>query len=301
MAEEQRHGLIRTSVFTTLSLVAFAANSVLCRLALKGGEIDAASFTVVRLLTGAAVLFAILQFMSKGARPCARGSWAAAAMLFVYAAAFSYAYLSLDTGTGALVLFGAVQISIVLIGRFRGNRLGVLEWSGMVIAFGGLVYLVKPSLTTPSVAGFVLMALAGVAWGGYTLSGKGSLDPLAETAFNFGRTIPMVAVLAAGAIAGPANFRFSVEGLMLAALSGGVASGIGYTLWYTALGGLSTTESAAVQLAVPVIAAFGGVLFVSEQVSERLLVAAVLTLGGMLLVILRRHFDAGRGRKPKNL
>jgi drug/metabolite transporter (DMT)-like permease len=173
----------------------------------------------------------------------------------------------------------------------------------MVIAFGGLVYLVKPSLTTPSVAGFVLMALAGVAWGVYTLSGKGSLDPLAETAFNFARTIPMVAVLAAGAIAiaGPANLRFSAEGLMLAALSGGVASGIGYTLWYTALGGLSTTESAAVQLAVPVIAAFGGVLFVSEQVSERLLVAAVLTLGGMLLVILRRHFDAGGGRKPKNL
>lgn len=301
MNTQGRHGFLKTSLFTALSLAAFAANSVLCRLALKGGEIDPASFTIIRLLTGSIVLFLILRFSTKQEGSRARGRWSAAAMLFVYAVAFSYAYLSLDTGTGALVLFGAVQITMVIIGCLRGDRLGKMEWIGMAIAFGGLVYLVKPSLTTPSVIGFGLMVIAGAAWGLYTLSGKGSLNPLADTAFNFARTIPMVAVLAIAAltVSGPAGFRQSADGVLLAALSGGVASGIGYTLWYTALRGLSTTESAAVQLAVPIIAAFGGVIFVSEMISRRLLIASVLTLGGILMVILGRHDWRLPGRRDR--
>ena len=297
MNSGQRPGLIRTLLFTAFSLVAFAANSVLCRLALKGGEIDPASFTVIRLLTGAMVLVFILRFTAKREAPQARGSWTAAAMLFLYAVTFSFAYLSLDTGTGALVLFGAVQITIVLIGRLRGNRLGILEWAGMAIAFGGLVYLVKPSVTTPSAVGFALMAIASAAWGIYTLSGKGSVNPLADTRFNFVRTIPLVMVLA---IAGLANQQLSMEGILLAAISGGIASGIGYTLWYTALGGLSTTEAAAVQLTVPIIAAFGGVIFVSEPVSQRLLISTVLTLGGILMVIGGRHYFHGSEQNTKN-
>ena len=233
------------------------------------------------------MLAVILKMTARQDVKQSRGSWVAALMLFLYAVTFSFAYLSLDTGTGALVLFGAVQFTIVLIGFFRGNKLSVLEWLGMAIAFGGLVYLVLPGVTTPSVVGFVLMAIAGAAWGIYTIIGRGSSSPLADTAFNFARTIPLVFVLAIVAIA---SVQLSMEGILLAAISGGVASGIGYTLWYTALGGLSATQAAVVQLAVPIIAAFGGVIFVAESVSQRLLISVALTLGGILMVTLGRHF-----------
>ena len=288
---------MKTLFYTALSLIAFAANSVLCRMALKGDEIDPSSFTAIRLLAGATVLFLIMKATTKRDYERTRGSWTAALMLFLYAVTFSFAYVSLDTGTGALVLFGAVQITIVVIGRFRGNKLGVLEWSGMAIAFGGMVYLVLPIITTPSVAGFALMAIAGAAWGIYTLSGKGSVNPLADTAHNFARAIPLVFILA---IASLTNIQWSIEGVLLAVISGSVASGIGYTLWYTALGGLSATEAAAVQLAVPIIAAFGGVVFVSESVSQRLLISAVLTVGGILMVILGRRYIGRLARSSKN-
>ncbi|MCG8376499.1 MAG: DMT family transporter, partial [Chlorobiales bacterium] len=183
----------------------------------------------------------------------------------------------------ALILFGAVQISMVLIGYLRGTKLYFIEWAGIAIAFGGLTYLVLPGITAPTLIGFFLMATAGVAWGIYTLSGKGSLNPLADTAFNFLRTVPFAVVLAVIAFG---EIELSPKGILLAAISGGVTSGIGYTIWYTALGGLSATEAAVVQLAVPIIAAIGGVVFVSEDFSLRLAVSATLTLGGILMVTL---------------
>lgn len=276
----------KTLLCTTFSLIAFAANSVLCRLALKGGEIDPSSFTAVRLVAGAVVLAVILQVTAGEKGKKSRGGWWAALMLFLYAVTFSFAYTSLDTGTGALVLFGTVQLTIVLIGYFRGVKLRVLEWSGMIIAFGGLAYLVLPGVKAPSMIGFMLMAAAGAAWGIYTLSGRESINPLADTAFNFIRTIPLVIVLVIVALQ---DIQLSAQGILLAAISGGVASGIGYTLWYTALGGLSATESAVVQLAVPVIAAMGGVIFVSESLSQRLVISTVLTLSGILMVTLGQH------------
>jgi drug/metabolite transporter (DMT)-like permease len=208
-------------------------------------------------------------------------------MLFLYAIAFSFAYISLDTGTGALVLFGAVQMTMMFIGVMRGNRLHISEWFGILIAFGGFVYLVLPSVTTPSFLGFVLMSGAGIAWGIYTLKGRTSIDPLRDTAFNFSRTTPFIIVVALLAIP---TIHLSGEGMMLAVLSGAVASGIGYTVWYVALGGLSATEAAVVQLSVPVIAAVGGLVFLSETLTVRWLLAAVMILGGILTVVLGRWY-----------
>ncbi|MGD8643188.1 MAG: DMT family transporter, partial [Chromatiales bacterium] len=213
--------------------------------------------------------------------------WFSSAMLFLYAVTFSYAYLTLDTGTGALILFGSVQITMIVLSLLSGNRLHITEWLGVSAAFLGFVYLVMPGVSAPSIVGFVLMTVAGIAWGVYTLRGRGSADPLADTAYNFLRTIPIVAVLVAATLF---SARYSVEGMVWAVLSGALASGVGYTIWYTALGGLSATQAAVVQLSVPVIAAFGGVLFVSEAITLRLVVAGVLILGGILLVVLGRYY-----------
>ena len=184
--------LIKTITFTVLALVAFAANSVLCRLALGEKTIDASSFTAIRLLSGAIILSVILRFNGKKNNSPTKGSWLASIMLFLYAAPFSFAYITLDTGTGALILFGAVQITMILLSLISGNRLHVTEWMGVAIAFIGFVYLVLPGVSTPSVAGFSLMTIAGVAWGIYTLKGRGSVNPLSDTAYNFTRSIPSV-------------------------------------------------------------------------------------------------------------
>jgi len=296
VSQQQQIKPLKTWLCTTFALIAFAANSVLCRLALKGDEIDPSSFTAVRLVAGAIVLVAILKITSRQTSKNTRGSWGAALMLFLYAVTFSFAYMSLDTGTGALVLFGSVQLTIVLIGYFRGTRLRVLEWLGMAVAFGGLIYLVLPGVTAPSIIGFILMAVAGAAWGIYTLSGRGSLNPLMDTTFNFMRTIPLVAILAIVVLE---DVQLSTQGILLAVISGGITSGIGYTIWYTALGGLSATEAAVVQLAVPVIAAIGGVIFVAEIFSQRLVISTVLTLGGILMVTLGRLYLERLSRSSK--
>ncbi len=212
-----------------------------------------------------------------------------ALMLFIYAIAFSFSYISLDTGTGALVLFGSVQITMILISLFSGTRLHTAEWLGVFIAFSGFVYLVLPDVTTPTFIGFVLMTMAGIAWGMYTLNGRGSKYPLSDTAYNFLRTAPIVIVLALISLP---YIELTTEGIILAVLSGSVASGLGYTIWYTALRGLSTTEAAVVQLSVPVIAATGGVVFVNEVITLRLAIASVLILGGILAVILGRRYYA---------
>ena len=279
--------IVRTIIFTGLALIAFAANSVLCRLALDEAAIDASSFTIVRLLSGVAVLLIIVGINQTAASLSTKGSWPASLMLFVYAISFSYAYITLDTGTGALILFGSVQITMILLSVISGVRLHLSEWAGVVAAFAGFVYLILPGVTAPSAIGFLLMTIAGIAWGIYTLMGRGSKNPLMDTAYNFIRTTPLVIILLLASIK---TAHYSLEGVLFAALSGGIASGIGYTIWYIALGGLSATQAAVVQLLVPVIAALGGVIFVSELVTVRLLVAAAMILGGILLVVLGRYF-----------
>lgn len=274
-------------MFTGLALIAFAANSVLCRLALGEGAIDASSFTLVRLLSGVVVLLAIISINRSETSSSTKGSWPAGLMLFVYAVSFSFAYVTLDTGTGALILFGSVQITMILLSLVSGTRLHVSEWTGIGIAFAGFVYLILPGVTAPSVTGLLLMTVAGIAWGMYTLKGRGSKNPLMDTAYNFFRTVPLVVILGIVAIKGA---HYSLEGIVLAALSGGIASGIGYTIWYSALGGLTATQAAVLQLLVPVIAAFGGVVFVSEAITLRLCVSAAMILGGILLVVLGRYY-----------
>jgi len=209
-------------------------------------------------------------------------------MLFLYATTFSYAYISLDTGTGALILFGSVQITMILFSLISGTRLHITEWVGLVISFIGFIYLILPGVTTPSIIGFMLMTAAGISWGIYTLKGRGSKNPLMDTAYNFLRTTPFVALLAIYTIN---NISYSSTGIALALLSGGVTSGIGYTIWYIALGGLSSTQAAVVQLSVPVIAALGGIIFVSETITFRLTISAAMVLGGILVVVLGKYYS----------
>ncbi len=280
--------LFKTIILTSLALIAFAANSVLCRLALGNEAIDASSFTVIRLLSGTIVLLIIISTTRNTTGTSSKGSWAAGFMLFLYATTFSYAYISLDTGTGALILFGSVQITMILLSLISGTRLHITEWAGVVIAFTGFIYLILPEITTPSIVGFMLMTVAGIAWGIYTLKGRSSKSPLMDTAYNFLRTTPFVVLLAISTIN---NVNYSSEGIVLALLSGGITSGIGYTIWYIALGGLSSTQAAVLQLSVPVIAALGGVIFVSEAITFRLTISAAMVLGGILIVVLGKYYS----------
>ncbi|GGA71740.1 membrane protein [Neiella marina] len=279
------------SVWTLIALLAFAANSILCRFALGAGTIDAGSFTAIRLLSGAVVLTLLLMWRSDHSdhrrgigRPA--GSWRASAFLFVYAATFSFGYLSLDTGTGALVLFGAVQITMILVTLIRGHQLHVAEWIGLLCAFFGLVYLLWPNLATPSFIGFVLMATAGVAWGLYTLAGRDSNEALTDTAWNFIRSLPLALLLL---LAVWPSASWSSSGVWLAVASGAIASGLGYAIWYHALSHLTATQAAVLQLLVPVLAAIGGVFVVGEVISTRLVIASAIVLGGILLVLLNRR------------
>jgi len=276
---------INTILSTILAMIAFAANSVLCRLALGENSIDASGFTSIRLISGALVLYIILIASSTNQKPNSKGSWLSALMLFTYAAAFSFAYITLDTGTGALILFGAVQITMILHTVISGNRLHIFEWLGMIIAFAGFVYLVLPGVSAPPLSGFLLMSLAGIAWGVYTLRGRDTTDPKSDTSYNFLRSIPFVIALLIFSIK---DLTLSSQGVWLAILSGGITSGIGYVIWYIALRRLSTTIAAVVQLSVPLLAAIGGVLFVTEDISVRLIFSTVLILGGIFIVIFSR-------------
>lgn len=278
---------VKTILLTVLALTAFAANSVFCRMALGGQTIDAAGFTIIRLVSGALTLGLILLFVRRGNVTASRGSWSAGLMLFAYAVAFSYAYITLDTGTGALILFGSVQITMIAISLFRGNRLHLSEWTGVSVAFGGFIYLVLPGVSAPSASGFALMTLSGIAWGIYTLIGRGSASPLSDTTYNFLRTLPLAAALM---LITMSQIELSGPGVVLAMLSGAIASGMGYSIWYLALPALSATQAAVVQLSVPVIAALGGVLFMAETVSSRLMISSVFILGGILLVVLGRRY-----------
>ena len=269
-------------VYTTFALVCFAFNSILCRLALKSDEIDAASFTTVRIVSGAATLFLIYSLFGKKDAGVKKGSWLSAFFLFAYAVCFSFAYVNLTIATGALILFGSVQATMIFAALFSGERPRVLEWIGLLGALGGLIYLVFPGLSAPSPAHSALMTLAGVAWGIYTLRGRGSQNPLADTTGNFLRAAPFAV---ASALPFLANVHLSGKGIALAVLSGAIASGLGYSVWYAALRFHTATRAAILQLSVPLLTAVVGVVFLSEEIALRLIVAALLILGGIALAI----------------
>ena len=279
-----KSGMARTIALTALAMIAFAANSLLCRAALGERAVDAASFTTVRLVSGALTLWLIVRFAQPGAARQG-GDWIAGAMLFLYAIAFSFAYLSLTAGTGALILFGLVQLTMFAVGLRAGERFAPLSWAGLAAAVIGVAYLVSPGVTAPSPLGAALMAVAGVAWGIYSLRGRGVPDPLQATAGNFLRSVPFT-VLVSAMLAG--EMQGSAVGIALAVASGAITSAIGYVIWYAALAGLSATRAATVQLSVPAIAAIGGVLFLSEQITMRLLLSSVAILGGIALVFAQR-------------
>jgi drug/metabolite transporter (DMT)-like permease len=279
----------RLAALTAAALCCFAGNSLLARAALRSGEIDAASYTVLRLVSGSVVLFALLQLRrarpaSSGPAPAARtGSWLSAVALFLYAGPFSFAYLELPAGTGALLLFGAVQVTMIGRGLIAGERPRALEWLGLLVALGGLTWLLLPGLAAPDPLSAALMLAAGGAWGWYSLRGRGAVDPLATTASNFARAVPVTVLCALPFLA---QMRASPLGAWLAVTSGALASGVGYSLWYSALPSLSRLRAALVQLAVPVIAAASGVLLLGELLTARLVIAAVGIVGGIALAVL---------------
>ena len=280
----------RLSILTLLAMLAFAGNSLLCRLALKQTAIDAASFTFVRITAGALALGLIVRMRRAKtvAAVCDRrreGNWPSALALFIYAAAFSFAYLSLSAGTGALLLFGAVQATMISWGWHRGERLRKAQALGLALALGGLAVLVFPGLSAPSLSGSILMLSAGVAWGVYSLRGKTAGDPANATARNFLRAVPFAAVLG---VASLPWLRVDGAGLGYAVFSGALASGVGYVIWYTALPDLKAASAATVQLSVPVLAAAGGILFLGEPLTLRFLGASLAVLGGIALVVLAK-------------
>lgn len=271
----------RIIALTSLAMIAFAGNSLLCRVALKHTSIDAASFTTIRLISGAVMLWLVVR-MRHGTY-AGGGNWLSATALFAYAAGFSYAYVSLPAATGALLLFGAVQATMIGYGVCAGERLQRLQLVGLILALAGLVGLMLPGLSAPPLVGSVLMLGAGVAWGIYSLRGKGAGDPIHVTAGNFLRAVPIAVGLSIISLNGPS---LDAAGFWYALASGALTSGIGYAIWYTALPSLKATNAATVQLSVPVIAALGAVILLGEPLSLRLVLATVAILGGIALVIL---------------
>ncbi len=274
-------------LYTGFALAAFAFNSILCRLALGTNAIDAPGFTLIRLMSGAIILFLISSFAAKKTVKTKGGNWISAFFLFAYAICFSFAYINLTTATGALILFGCVQATMIIAALMSGERPKFLEWSGLFASLGGLVYLVFPGLSAPPPVSSFLMMIAGISWGFYTLRGRQSTDPLADTTGNFVRSVPLVLLAALPFLP---NIYLTNRGILLAVLSGAVASGLGYSVWYAALKYHTATRAAILQLSVPALAAIGGIVFLAEVVSIRLVLASSLILGGIGLAILGRKF-----------
>jgi len=276
-------GKMQTVLLSALAMLAFAANSILCRLALGAGHIDATSYATIRVLSGALVLAAIVVARDRGISLRDVNGWSAFA-LYVYMVCFAFAYVSLATGTGALILFGAVQLTMFSASLKAGDPFPLLSWFGLGLAAAGLVYLVSPGVEAPDAAGALTMAVAGIAWGLYSLIGRGAADATRATAWNFVLAVPLVLVTSA-VFAGSATA--DVAGVTLAVASGAMASGIGYVIWYAALKGLAASDAATLQLSVPVIAAIGGVVLLAEPVTMRLVIASIATLGGVAIVLRR--------------
>ena len=275
---------LRTTSLTAAAMIGFAANSLLCRAALRDGAIDAASFTAIRLATGAAVLVAIVT--ARRARPSEigrDGTWLSALALAAYAVAFSYAYLEIGAAAGALILFGCVQLTMIIGGIVRGERPTPRQWLGWLVALGGLVVLNAPGLDPPPPGGAALMASAGVAWGIYSLRGRGITRPLVATAGNFAKSVPIAAALVVVAIA--TRMHVSAEGIALAAASGGIASGLGYSLWYAAVPSLGATRAAIVQLSVPVLTAIAAIFLLGEPLRSTVAIGGAAIVGGLALAL----------------
>ena len=276
----------RAAALTVIAMLAFAGNSLLCRLALGRNEIDPASFTSIRIGSGALILLLIfLLRRRRNTTPSRGGGWRPAVMLLGYAALFSFAYRSLGAGTGALILFGAVQLTMFAAALRAGARFPLIAWGGLGLAVAGLVCLVAPGVTAPDPRGAAWMALAGVCWGLYSLAGRGGTDPLGATTRNFLYAAPATLVISLVAMR---EIELSMAGVLLALASGALTSGCGYVIWYAALRNLSAAQAAIVQLTVPIFAAFGGVLFLSETPTLRLFLASALTLGGVAVALVRR-------------
>jgi drug/metabolite transporter (DMT)-like permease len=282
----------RLFILTLLAMIAFASNSLLCRLALKQTSLDAASFTFIRILSGAIALWLILRMRHRGGGTPFQGNWLSAFALFAYAAAFSFAYITLSAATGALLLFGAVQATMIFWGLGKGDTLQVRQLFGLVLALAGLIALLLPGLSAPPLAGALLMLSAGVAWGIYSLRGRGTSNAIGATAGNFLRAVPFAAFLTLIFIPW---MRFDQAGIVYAIMSGAIASGVGYVIWYLALPSLKPASAASVQLSVPVLTAAGGILLLGEPLTARFLLASVAVLGGIALVAItpRQRTPAG--------
>jgi drug/metabolite transporter (DMT)-like permease len=284
---------VPAAVAAVLALIGFAANSLLCRAAIGAGAIDPGTFTIVRMTSGLAALFLLSRSRARNpeasAAPAGRSfaSYVSGFALALYAVAFAFAYVKLSAGTGALLLFGSVQLTMMAAALFGGERPRAMEWVGYALALGGLLWLVMPGVKAPPAFAAALMVFAGVAWGVYTLRGRGATDPLAQTTVNFERAMPFVFV--AFMVLSPERRHVSWNGIALAIASGALASGVGYALWYRALPSLTRARAATLQLAVPVLAALGGVTLLGESVSTRLVGSAVLVLGGIGLAVRARR------------
>jgi drug/metabolite transporter (DMT)-like permease len=274
---------LRLALLTTLTMIAFAANSIFCRMALKQTSIDAASFTAVRLLAGATMLLLLMRLQNKA--PLRHGSWRSALALFIYAAALSFAYRSINTGAGALMLFGAVQATMILAGYLAGERMSALQTLGFVAALSGLVILVSPGVQAPSLLDSLIMLLSGVAWGMYSLWGSGQPDAAAATAGNFLRAVPLTLLLSL--LASP-WMTWDSHGVLYAVLSGALTSALGYVLWYKVLQQLRAMTASTIQLSAPLLAALGGIVLLGEAFTRDLLIASLLILGGIFLVVRQR-------------
>jgi drug/metabolite transporter (DMT)-like permease len=297
----------RIFILTLLAMIAFASNSLLCRAALKQTDIDAATFTFTRIFSGAVTLLLLMLLRRKTTanrtastlgetfsssllvtgHPSLRdGTWSSALALFVYAAGFSFAYVALSAGTGALLLFGAVQATMILWGLHKGERLNTIQIVGFIVAVTGLIMFLSPGLSAPPLAGSILMLGAGVAWGIYSLRGNGERNPVSVTAGNFVRAVPFATAL--GIIFAPWT-HLNLAGISYAIISGAVTSGLGYVIWYSALPGLKAASAATVQLSVPVLAATGGILLLGEPITLRYMLASVAVLGGIAVVVATPH------------
>ena len=284
-AIENQPSRLRIIVLTVLAMVAFAGNSLLCRAALKQTEIDAASFTSIRLLSGVIILWVLVSLGGKKASNEGQGNWLSAVALFIYAAGFSFAYISLETGAGALILFGAVQATMIGYGLYTGERLNKRQSAGLILAFTGIIALMLPGLSAPPLMGSLVMLVAGVAWGVYSIRGKGTGDPTLISAGNFLRTIPFVVIMTVITLN---SQSLDAAGIAYAVASGALASGLGYAIWYAVLPTLKSTIASTVQLSVPVIAALAGIIFLSEPITVRFTLASIALLGGIALVIVSR-------------
>jgi len=286
------HMSARIFFLTLLAMIAFASNSLLCRAALKQTSIDAASFTFIRIFSGALALWLIITMRKRTSSVAAvydrrtHGNWISGLALFAYAATFSFAYNTLSAGTGALLLFGAVQATMILWGFREGERLRAIQVIGLLIAVIGLVVLVFPGLSAPPLIGSMLMLGAGVAWGVYSLRGKSSRDAIAATAGNFLRAVPFAALVSVLMLP---KMHLDSLGITYAVISGAITSGLGYVIWYAALPDLKAASAATVQLSVPVIAATGGILLLSEPITLRYVIASVAVLGGIFLVVIEKR------------